>query len=184
MKYFLSLILFIIFVLPVNAFSLFGNQNGIYKNDITKAERLLFGKKNNFYSLENRLKIIEKELFGTVQTGSVKDRISLINRVLANNEFQYYTPRNIVGIKRNFLTNKKSIHNPYKHHVLGQGRMTGFEPPVHQVPAPSFYSFNSVHNQTLPHFSNPKLRLRKNSYNAKIPQPYGYGNNQFYQRMR
>ena len=88
MKYFLSVILFMALVMPCSAFTLFGNENGIYKNDITNAERLLFGRKNAFHSQETRLAILERELFGTVQSGSIQDRISLINRVLASREYQ------------------------------------------------------------------------------------------------
>lgn len=185
MKYILSIILFLLLVLPCSAFSLFGNQNGIYKNDITNAERLLFGRKNAFHSQENRLAMLERELFGTVQTGSVQDRISLINRVLSSREYQYYSPTKIDRMRRKILSSRNFNQNQYKRHVRSHGRMTGFEPPVHHMPIPNFASsghYNSRYNQNTPYFSNRGIGA--NNFNAKIPQPYGYGNNRFSQRMR
>ena len=62
MKYFLTLIIFAVIVSPCNAFSLFGADNGIYKNDITNAERLLFGRKNTFHSQEKRAKEVWRRM--------------------------------------------------------------------------------------------------------------------------
>ncbi len=172
MKYFLTLIIFAVIVSPCNAFSLFGADNGIYKNDITNAERLLFGRKNSFHSQENRLRMLERELFGTVQTGSVHDRISLITRVLASREYQYIPPSKVERMRRKILSSRNYNQNEYRRHVRGHGRMTGFEPPVHNLPTPNFLPYNnsSAYN------SSP---YSPNRYNQKIPQPFGYGNNRF-----
>ena len=184
MKYFLSVILFMALVMPCSAFTLFGNENGIYKNDITNAERLLFGRKNAFHSQENRLAILERELFGTVQSGSIQDRISLINRVLASREYQYYSPSGVERMRRKILLSRNPNQNEYRRRVRCHGRMTGFEPPVHHPPTPNFASsgyYNSPYNRTTPYFAN---RVNSDRFNAKIPQPYGYGNNRFPQRLR
>lgn len=178
MKYFLTIIFICVFIAPCNAFSLFGDENGIYRNDIANAERLLFGRKNSFHSQENRLGLLERELFGTVQSGSVHDRISLINRVLASREFNnkaYSSPAKINRIKRNIFASRNYNHNNYRRNVRNHGRMTSFEPPIHEPPTPNFYS--SERN-----FHHPYRQTQR--INTKIPQPYGYGNNRFSPRMR
>lgn len=174
MKYFLTAIILSALILPCNAFSLFGDENGIYRNDISNAERLIFGRKNTFHSQENRLGMLERELFGTVQSGSVRDRISLINRVLANSDFPHYTyssPSKINRIRRNIFSSRNYNQNEYRRNVRNHGRMTSFEPPIHEPPTPNFYNRNNFNNHP-------------NRMNTKIPQPYGYGNNRFSPRLR
>lgn len=170
MKYFLTAILFSVLMLPCNAFSLFGNNNGIYRNDISTAEKILFGHKNTFHSQENRLNMLEKELFGTVQSGSVKERISLINRVLASNKYgSYSSPSRINRIRSNIFSSRNYNQNEYKRNFRKNGRMTGFEPQVHVPPTPNF---SSTHYGVRKPYHSQRI-------NTKIPQPFGCGNNRF-----
>ncbi len=171
MKYILTTILFTALILPCNAFSLFGNNSGIYRNDIANAERILFGRKKPFHSQENRLNMIEKELFGTVQSGSVKSRVSLINKVLANNEYEIYSsPARINRIRNNIFSSRNYNQNAYKRNIIRNGKMTGFEPQVHVPPTPNFSPTRNRINQPYRNF---------NRINTKIPQPFGHGNNRF-----
>ncbi len=173
MKCFYLFLIFSFLLLPCEAFSLFGNSNGIYRNDIANAEKIVFGKSNSFYSQENRLERLEKELFGTIQSGSVKDRISLINRVLAGNEYtkyrqSYSSPARINRIRNKIFSSRNYNQNEYRRNKLRNGRMTGFEPPVHHTPLPRFSNRNINRNryQYSPHY-NPYYN--HNRINTNIP---------------
>lgn len=164
MKYFYVIVLFLLLLLPCEAFSLFGNSNGIYRNDIANAEKIVFGKSNSFYSQENRLERLEKELFGTIQSGSVKDRVSLINRVLAGNEYSKYSqsyssPSKINRIRNKIFSSRNYNQNEYRRNKLRNGRMTGFEPPVHHTPVPRFSNTNTYSNkyQNSPYYNRHRI---------------------------
>ena len=50
--------------------------------NLNRAEAMVLGQNNYNAPLETRLAMTEQQLFGSIQSGSLNDRISMINQVL------------------------------------------------------------------------------------------------------
>ncbi len=60
--------------------------------NLNRAEAMVLGQNNYNAPLETRLAMTEQQLFGSIQSGSLNDRISMINQVL-NNSFYFFTEK-------------------------------------------------------------------------------------------
>lgn len=128
--------------------------------NLNRAEAMVLGQNNYNAPLETRLAMTEQQLFGSIQSGSLNDRISMINQVLNNSQKQqiqnYRMKNRLMNAVRNLTT----------------GYMTGFTPPV----------YNNYSN-----YSNyPNYPSNRRYYNtSQIPQPiYDHGNKNFITQTR
>lgn len=128
--------------------------------NLNRAEAMVLGQNNYNAPLETRLAMTEQQLFGSIQSGSLNDRISIINQVLNNSQKQqiqnYRMKNRLMNAVRNLTT----------------GYMTGFTPPV----------YNNYSN-----YSNyPNYPSNRRYYNtSQIPQPiYDHGNKNFITQTR
>lgn len=128
--------------------------------NLNRAEAMVLGQNNYNAPLETRLAMTEQQLFGSIQSGSLNDRISMINQVLNNSQKQqiqnYRMKNRLMNAVRNLTT----------------GYMTGFTPPV----------YNNYSN-----YSNyPNYPSNRRYYNtSQIPQSiYDHGNKNFITQTR
>lgn len=128
--------------------------------NLNRAEAMVLGQNNYNAPLETRLAMTEQQLFGSIQSGSLNDRISMINQVLNNSQKQQIQN---YRMKNRFMN---AVRN------LTTGYMTGFTPPV----------YNNYSN-----YSNyPNYPSNRRYYNtSQIPQPiYDHGNKNFITQTR
>lgn len=129
--------------------------------NLNRAEAMVLGQNNYNAPLETRLAMTEQQLFGSIQSGSLNDRISMINQVLNNSQKQqiqnYRMKNRLMNAVRNLTT----------------GYMTGFTPPV----------YNNYSNYS--NYPNYPSNRYYNTYTSQIPQPiYDHGNRNFITQTR
>lgn len=128
--------------------------------NLNRAEAMVLGRNNYNVPIEERLAITEQQLFGSIQSGNINDRINTINKVLNNSrkeQIQKYQKKNkILNAVKNLTT----------------GYMTGYTPPV----------YNNFNYNSIPNCTNYRLY---NAYTNQIPQPiYDRGNRNFITQTR
>lgn len=153
-KFFLAM--FIIAVFSINSAN--ANLAPYEIRNLNRAEAMVLGQNNFNVPLETRLAMTEQQLFGSIQSGSLNDRINMVNRVLNNSQNQqiqnYRMKNRLMNAVRNLTT----------------GYMTGFTPPV----------YNNYSN--FPNYINNRYY---NTYTSQIPQPiYDHGNRNFITQTR
>lgn len=135
-------------------------NNSYVLRDLERAEATVFGRNNVNQPLETRVALMEQNLFGTIQSGNLNDRINFVNKVLSNSNGYYnmnYPPKNKL---------RAALNN------LFTGTMTGFTPTVY----PNVYSNT---------YNKYPSRYLNNGYVRKNPRPYyNRGNGNFITQTR
>ena len=112
-------------------------------HNLSKAELSVLGKNNYTLSPMARIALIEQRLFGSIQPGSLNDRINFVNSVVHNSNFQ-----NQMAYSANINNIRKMNKIKYLLHDFFNGSITGYTPSVN-VPQNFYYN-----NTTIPYPMN------------------------------
>ena len=137
------LMIFLYFLLATYAFAFEYNNSDLDVSNLSKAEISVLGKNNFNLSPMARIALIEQRLFGSIQSGSINDRVNFVNNVIANSNYQ-----NQMAYSANVNNIKKMNKIRYLLHDFLNGSITGYTPSVN-VPQNFYY-----HNTTIPHPMN------------------------------
>ena len=151
MKKLLILSIFIMSIILSENVAFSGQLSTVQLNNLNHLERIVLGNNNYYSTPQVRINMIEEQMFGTPQTGSLNERMNFLNSLLQNQN-RYYSTYPTYPNYRNY--NNRNIFKRAMNNIFG-GQVTGYTPQVY------------LHNS----FPPPPSRKRK------FPHRNRYGNN-------